>query len=76
MEAIYRLKSSELNEKFIRLIRTLYKDKEIEITISANPAGRGKKEFLEAIDDVRLRKNLISFSVEEFKDFSEKLIAK
>lgn len=76
MEATYRLKPSELNDDFIKLIKKLFKNSEIEITISAVSKEKGKEEFLKAVEDVRLRKNLISFSEAEFELLAEKLESK
>ncbi len=76
MEAIYRLKPSELNEDFIKLVRKLFKNKEVEITITSASGSKGKEEFMQAVEDVRLRKNIISFSPDDFKKFSEKLVAR
>ena len=78
MQATYRLKPSELNEDFIALIKSLFKNNDIEITISNKPASikKSKKDFLKAVEDVRLRKNLVSFSLDEFESLSEKLSSK
>ncbi len=75
MEATYSLKSSELNIDFINAIRKIFKNNEVEITISTTNNKKGEIEFLKAVSDVRLRKNIISFSVEDFKKNSKKIIA-
>jgi hypothetical protein len=36
MEAIYKLKTNELNERFIKTIKELFKGKSISITISSD----------------------------------------
>jgi hypothetical protein len=76
MQATYRLKPSELNDDFVKIIRKLFKGDEIEITISTPSEKKKKEEFMKAVEDVRLRKNLVDFSVDEFKSFSEKLASK
>lgn len=76
MEATYRLKCSELNEDFIKIIRKLFKNKEVEITITSASTSKGKDDFMQAVEDVRLRTNIISFTPDDFKKFSEKLAAK
>ncbi len=76
MQATYRLKPSELNEDFVKIIRKIFKSEEIEITISTPSKGKKKAEFMKAVEDVRLRKNLVSFSVDEFRNLSGKLAAK
>ena len=73
MEATYRLKYSELNEDFLKVIRKLFKNKEIDITISTSNK-EDEVEFLKSMEDIKLRRNLISFSVDELKAFSEKLM--
>jgi len=76
MEATYRLKSSELNQDFIKLIRKLFKNKEVEITISSASDAKGKEAFMQAVEDARLRKNIVSFSPDDFKKFASSLAAK
>jgi hypothetical protein len=76
MEAVYRLKSSELNEEFIKIIRKLFKNKEVEITIHSASEAKGKAEFMQAVEDVRLRKNIVSFTPDDFQKFASTLAAK
>ncbi|MEO8086067.1 MAG: hypothetical protein ABI763_04560 [Bacteroidota bacterium] len=76
MEAIYRLKSSELNENFVKLIRKLFKNKDVEITITAANDKKGKDEFMKAVEDVRLRKNIVSFTSDDFKKYTSQLSTK
>ena len=76
MQATYRLKPSELNDEFLKIIRKLFKGDEIEITISTPSRNKKKAEFMKAVEDVRLRKNLVSFSPDEFNSFSQKLASK
>ena len=76
MEAIYRLKTSELNEDFLKAVRKIFKGKEVDITIATASDAKGKSEFIEAIEDVKLRKNIVSFSPDDFKEFSSRLAAK
>ncbi len=76
MEAVYRLKPDELNSDFVKTIKKLFKNNEVEITITSAPANKGKEEFLKAIEDVKLRKNIVSFSVDEFEKFSKEISAR
>ncbi|MEI7802456.1 MAG: hypothetical protein WCI97_07430 [Bacteroidota bacterium] len=76
MEAVYRLKPDELNSDFVKTIKKLFKNNEVEITITSSPANKGKEEFLKAIEDVKLRKNIVSFSVDEFEKFSKEISAR
>ena len=64
MEATYRLKPAELNDEFIHAVKKLFRNQEIEIVISSSKKN-GKAEFLKAVEDVRLRKNIVSFSIDE-----------
>ena len=76
MEATYRLKSSELNEDFIKMIKKLFKNTAVEITITSASGSKAKEEFLKAVEDVKLRKNLISFSPDEFRLITEKFASR
>ncbi len=76
MEATYRLKPSELDGDFIKAIKKIFKNSEVEITITSANGKKGEQEFLKAVEDVRLRKNIISFSPKEFEKLSKELSAK
>ncbi len=75
MEAMYRLKPSELDPDFVKLLKKIFKNEEVEITIK-NASKKNDTSFMKAVEDVRLRKNLVSFSPNEFEAFAEKLSAK
>jgi hypothetical protein len=75
MEATYRLKPSELDADFIKLVKKVFKNREVEITIT-NASKKNDAAFINAVEDVRLRKNLVSFSPDEFEAFAEKLSSK
>ena len=66
--------SSELNSDFLKALKKVFKGKEVEITITTS-SKNGDEDFKKAIEDVRLRKNLVSFSRNEFEQLSEKLLA-
>lgn len=76
MEAVYRLKPDELNSDFVKTIKKLFKNNEVEIIITSSPTNKGKEEFLKAIEDVKLRKNIVSFSADEFEKFSKEISAR
>ncbi len=66
MYSTYRLNANELNNNFLDGLKEMFKDKNIEITVTeyeeteyllGNDAN--KKRLLEAIDNVNSRKNLI-----------------
>ena len=81
METVFRLKASELNSAFLATLKTLFKEKEIEVTISdahdetsfllKNPKNRA--HLLKAIEDVKKNKNLVRFTGEEFEKYSKSL---
>jgi antitoxin YefM len=72
MQAIYRLKASELNEQFIEGLKLTFGEEEIEITVSPidetdyllrSPAN--KQKLLNAIENVKQGKNLVEVNLEE-----------
>jgi antitoxin YefM len=72
MQAIYRLKASELNEQFIESLKLTFGEEEIEITVSPidetdyllrSPAN--KQKLLNAIENVKQGKNLVEVNLEE-----------
>ena len=65
MEAVYHLKPSELDADFIKTIKQLFKSDEVKITIETVSKHARKDEFMKAVEDVRLRKNIVSFSPDE-----------
>jgi hypothetical protein len=83
METVFKLKAAELDRGFIDLVKNLFKDREIEISIKPvqdeseflfnNPAN--KKHLLDAIKEVKMNKNLIRFSGKEFEELQEKLLS-
>jgi len=66
------------------LVKNLFKDREIEISIKPiqddtqylfnSPAN--KKHLLEAIKEIKKNKNLIRLTANEFEELSEKLVSK
>ena len=81
METVFKLKASELDNRFIDSVKNLFKDREIEISIKPvqdeteylfnSPAN--KKHLLNAIKEIKKNKNLIRFTGNEFEELSEKL---
>jgi len=74
MYTTYRLNVNELNNNFIKAVKQLFKDKDIEITVTdfdeteyLLSSPENKKRLLEAIDDVNNRRNLIEVDGELFK---------
>lgn len=82
METVFKLKATELDSKFIDSVKNLFKDREIEISIKPiqdeteylfnSPAN--KKHLLDAIKEIKMNKNLIRFTSQEFEELSEKLV--
>jgi len=72
MEAVIKIKVSELNSSLIKRIKKLFSDDEdAEITISL---GKKTSEYLEVLnrskEDLENNKNLISFTMEELAEYS------
>ena len=86
METIFRLKESELDKNFLSILKTLFKGRRIEISVTSDfeedeteylfKSPANKKRLLEAIKNVEENKNLISFSAEEFEVYGKKLLKK
>jgi antitoxin YefM len=74
MYTTYHLNVNELNNNFIKSIKQLFKDKDIEITVSdfdeteyLLSSPENKKRLLESLDNVNNRRNLIEVDSELFK---------
>jgi antitoxin YefM len=72
MQAIYRLKASELNEQFIEGLKLTFGEEEIEITVSPIDETdyllrslANKQKLLNAIENVKQGKNLVEVNLEE-----------
>ncbi len=84
METVFKLKASELDNKFLNSLRTLFRSKEIEITIRDMPDetsfllsdSKNREYLLRAVEAIQKNKNLVRFSGEEFEALSEKLVKK
>jgi antitoxin YefM len=76
---IYRMHVEELDSRFLKTLKTMFKDKEIEIVVCEagqsaedetayllkSPANRDR--LLKAIENVAHERNLITVNVEEFE---------
>ena len=62
----YRLKTSDLNIQFIESLKTLFRDQEVEITVSPVDATAyllrseaNRKRLLAAIENIKTGRNLV-----------------
>ncbi|MGN6399872.1 MAG: hypothetical protein ACTHMD_05430 [Flavisolibacter sp.] len=74
MEAVIKVKVSELNASLLKRIKKLFSEKEdAEITISL---GKALPEYLETLirskNDLENNRNLISFTMEELEEYTAK----
>jgi antitoxin YefM len=74
MNAIYHVKADELDESFLAALKAMFKDKEIEITVSErdettylmrSPANR--EHLLRAVADVESSQNITTPEQEQFQ---------
>ncbi len=79
MHTVYRVNSNELDSRFLRSVKTLFKDKEIEIAVCEasdveedetayllkSPANR--EPLLTAIENVAQNRNLIEVDLESLQ---------
>lgn len=77
MYMVYRMKADELDSRFLRALKTIFKDKEIEIAVCESaqseedeteyllksPANRDR--LLQAIENVARSHNLVPVDLEE-----------
>lgn len=74
MEMTLRINAEQLDSELMQNIRTMFKDKEIEITVNEVDeteylfrSPENKKQLLKAIEDVEQGKNLISVPLNELE---------
>lgn len=74
MQTIYQIKADELDQNLLDSIKILFKDKEIEITVSERdetayllrpPANR--ENLLRAVRDVKENRNIVVPDQEQFQ---------
>ncbi|MCY7411191.1 MAG: hypothetical protein LH473_13035 [Chitinophagales bacterium] len=68
MEAVIKIRSKELDNKFFKKIKELVNnEKNLDITISiADPNKNFLKELDESIDLLNSKKKLVTFTLDEF----------
>ena len=78
MYMIYKMNAGELDSRFLRALKAMFKDKEIEIVVCEaeqieedetayllkSPANR--ERLLKAIEDVAQNRNLVTVNANEF----------
>jgi antitoxin YefM len=72
MYSTYRLNANELDEKFIDALKTIFKDKEIEIAVYdvdeteyLTRSENNKKKLFDALENVKNNKNLVEINMED-----------
>ena len=78
MQALIRIKASELDLAFVEKIKTLFHDEILEIGIDTErPAGISSDitRLNQAIEHVERGQNLVSFTGDEFEQLAQKLAA-
>jgi hypothetical protein len=78
MNTTFELNVSELDSSFIEAIKKLFKDKYIRISINATDKITSQKQYSEdtikAAIDVENNRNIKTFSLQEFEQYSAKLL--
>ena len=79
MYTVYRLNANELDGKFLKSLKSLFKDKEIEIAVCETPeAGEdetaylmrspvNRERLLKALENVSQRRDLVTVSLDEIQ---------
>ena len=77
MQALIRIKASELDMSFVKKIKALFSDEVLEIGINTERFVENTyaAELNRAIDNVERNENVVSFSDEEFEELAQKLAA-
>lgn len=74
MQTVYRLKASELDDRFLEGLKATYKDKEIEIIVCEIDeteyllkSEANKQRLMQAVENVDKRTNLIEVNLEDIE---------
>ena len=76
MQALIRIKASELDMNFVEKIKTLFKDEVLEIGINTERLSKEENysnELNQAIENVERNENLVAFTGGEFEQLAQKL---
>jgi hypothetical protein len=72
MQTVIKLKASELNQSFIKKVKDFIKGREdADITVTINVEDY-YSELKKSINDIESNNNLVSFTLEEFENYSDK----
>ncbi|OQX97572.1 MAG: hypothetical protein B6I20_12325 [Bacteroidetes bacterium 4572_117] len=77
MITTFRLNTNELNDAFVESIKKLFFNKEIEIlvrTTDNNVDFKYSDNLINAVNNIEKNKNIKSFTIEEFEEFSSSLL--
>ena len=75
MDSVYQLRANELDERFLYAIKSLFKDKNIILTISTIDeteyllhSKTNRDRLLKSLDNIKKGKNIVEFnSIEDLK---------
>lgn len=78
MQSVYRLNAAELDYAFFESLRTLFKDKEIEIVVSEldeteylMSSAANRKHLLNAIKNIENGKNLVTLDMDALEALAD-----
>ena len=78
MYTVYRLKANELDSNFLKSLKSLFKDKEIEIAVCETPteddetayllrSDANRERLMKALENVSQRRDLVTISLDEIQ---------
>ncbi len=78
MQSVYRLNAEELDYQFLESIKSLFKNKEIEIIVSEvdetaylMSTSANRKHLLNAIKNIEARKNVVTVDINELEALAD-----
>jgi antitoxin YefM len=81
METTFKFNTSDLNEQFLTVLKTLFQDKEIEISVKEISdettfllnEPENKRDIIKAIQDLNEKKNLVKLNGIEYNKLVDDL---
>ena len=78
MYTVYRLKANELDSNFLKSLKSLFKDKDIEIAVCETPmeddetayllrSDANRERLMKALENVSQRRDLVTISLDEIQ---------